>query len=49
MKILDLLFIEGTVIRGKGQEVRIYVKSPYNKELQNYIGKNVKMIVMVIQ
>lgn len=41
-----VMYVEGTIISG-GNELRIYVKSKYWSKLKPYVGKSVKMIMVI--
>ncbi|BDR92624.1 hypothetical protein [Vulcanisaeta souniana] len=42
-----VLYLEGTVIAGGKGEVRIYVKKRYWDRLKPFIGKEVKLLMVV--
>ena len=42
-----IIYVEGTVIKGGKDEIRIYIKKKYWKKLKPYIGKTVKMFIII--
>mgnify|MGYP001770703010 FL=1 len=42
-----VLVIEGTIVTGGRDEIRIYVKKRYKEKLQPYIGREAKILLVI--
>ncbi len=40
-------YVEGTIIKGKGEEIRIYIHKKYWDKLKQHLGKTCKLLIII--
>jgi len=41
-----VIYVEGTIIRHRGDELRIYIHKRFNDRIEHLIGKRVRILII---